>query len=342
MAFADAVIAPREVALEPFVPKRHLGNGHAMTIFAWIKRRRFDTLPGPEARLFQVAPDTQVLAHCYWQRDRSHRPTLLALHGLEGSTGVHYMRGLADKAWRRGWNAVLLNQRNCGGTEHLSPGLYHSGLTDDPREVIRQLTARDGLRRFGVVGYSLGGNLTLKLAAELRSDPGLPVHAVTAVCPILEIAQCVRALERPSNVAYQFNFVRNLKARMRRKAATWPAAFDLTRLSDIWSIRKFDDVYTAPHWGFGDAANYYHQVSAMRVIDRIQIPALILASEDDPFVPPDQFREAAVRANPHVRVMLTPHGGHCGFVSESSKDDDGYWAEKTAVAFLGAYLGPAD
>ena len=89
----------------------------------------------------------QVLAHCYWQPDRAARPTLLALHGLEGSSEAHYMRGLADKAWRRGWNAVLLNQRNCGGTEHLTPGLYHSGLTADPRAVIRELVESDGSRR---------------------------------------------------------------------------------------------------------------------------------------------------------------------------------------------------
>ena len=164
------------VSLPPggFTPRRFLAHGHVMTVFAWAARRDFPALPVPEARLIAVTSDTHVLAHCYWQDQRAACPTLVALHGLEGSSGAHYMRGLADKAYRRGWNAVLLNQRNCGGTEHLTPTLYHSGLTADPREVMRALASSDGLRAFGVVGYSLGGNLALKLAGELRATPDVP------------------------------------------------------------------------------------------------------------------------------------------------------------------------
>ena len=121
--------------IDPFIPRRLLRNGHVMTLYAWAHRREFPRLPSPEARCFRVLDDTQVLAHCYFQLDRSSRPTLLGLHGLESSSDAHYMRGLADKAFARGWNAVLLNQRNCGGTEHLTPRLYHSGLTDDVRAV---------------------------------------------------------------------------------------------------------------------------------------------------------------------------------------------------------------
>ena len=156
------------------------------------------------------------------------------------------MRGLADKAWRRGWNAVLLNQRNCGGTEPLTPGLYHSGLTEDPRLVIRALAADEGLRSFGVVGYSLGGNVTMKLAGELADHPDLPVRAVAAVSPTIDLERCVRAIERRVNIAYEWNFVRHLKARMRRKAECWPGAFDLTPLDGIRTIRAFDEIYTAP------------------------------------------------------------------------------------------------
>jgi len=118
-----------------FVPRRRLASGHWMTIFCWAARRRFQ-LPPPERRLFQVTPDTQVVADCYWQPDRATRLTVLALHGLEGSSEAHYMRGLAEKALRAGFNAILLNQRNCGGTEHLGPGLYHSGLVDDAAKTL--------------------------------------------------------------------------------------------------------------------------------------------------------------------------------------------------------------
>lgn len=322
-------------AIPPFVPRSGLSNAHVMTVVAWARRRQFPVLPEPDTRLIRVSDDTQVMARCYWQPDRSHRHTLVVLHGLEGSSDVHYMRGVADKAWRAGWNAVLLNQRNCGGTEHLTPGLYHSGLTADPRAVINSLAASDRLGRFSVVGYSLGGNLAMKLAGELTTFPA-PVDAVVAVCPTIDLERCVRAIERPGNLPYQFNFVRNLKARMRRKARIWPDAFDLSRLGSIWTIRKFDDVYTAPHHGFGDASNYYHRASAVRIIDRISVPALILAAADDPFVPAQQFEDAALRDNPHVHVHVAPHGGHCAFLSGSG--DGEYWAERTAIDFLSAAM----
>ena len=307
-----------------------------MTVVAWARRRQFPLLPEPEARVIRVSDDTEVLARCYWQADRSSRHTLLALHGLEGSSEVHYMRGMADKAWRAGWNAVLLNQRNCGGTEHLTPSLYHSGLTADPRAVILSLAKSDGLGRFGIVGYSLGGNLTMKLAGELSTSPA-PVDAVVAVCPTIDLERCVHAIERRSNIPYQFNFVRNLKARMRRKTAAWPNAFDLSRLGGVWTIRRFDDLYTAPHHGFGDATNYYERASAMRVIDKISVPALILAAADDPFVPAEQFEAPPVRNNPFVQVHVTRHGGHCAFLSRPG-DDREYWAERTAMDFLVAAM----
>ena len=319
-----------------FVPRRHLANGHVMTVVAWASARQFPQLPAPEPRLFRVTDDTQVLAHCYWQADRSACPTVLVLHGLEGSSQVHYMRGVADKAWAKGWNAVLLNQRNCGGTEHLTPGLYHSGLTHDPHAVMAALVETDGLRAFGIVGYSLGGNLTIKLAGELGDSGALPVFGVAAICPTIDLEQCVQAIERRSNIPYQFNFVRNLKARMRRKVAAWPGAFDLAPLSRVWTIRRFDDLYTAPYHGFGHARNYYRVASATRVVDRIRVPALILAAEDDPFVPAEQFREHALRDNPAIHVQVTRHGGHCAFLTDADGIFDGYYAERTAIDFLEA------
>ena len=309
-----------------------------MTVFAWAKARQFPALPAPEARLFQVASDTRVLAHCYWQPSRATRPTLLALHGLEGSSSVHYMQGLASGAWARGWNAVLLNQRNCGETEHLTPGLYHSGLTEDPRLVIRELATVDRLTRFGVAGYSLGGNLALKLAGELGASADLPVRAVAAVSPTIDLDLCVRAIERRVNIPYQWNFVRRLRERMRRKAVHWPGVFDLTPLDSIWTIRRFDDVYTAPHHGFAGAADYYFRASALRVIDRIRRPALILAAADDPMVPSSQFDGAAVRGNAHVAVRIEPHGGHCGFVSRNGGTGTRYWAESAVLEFLGSAM----
>ena len=328
--------APRVV--NPFAPPRWLRSGHVMTVYAWARARQFPALPPAEERLFQVADDTQVLAHCYWQAARESRPTLLALHGLEGSSSVHYMQGLAADAWSRGWNAVLLNQRNCGGTEHLTPGLYHSGLTADPRAVIRELVETDRLTRFGVVGYSLGGNLTMKLAGELGDSSDLPVCAVAAVSPTIDLDRCVRAIERRVNFPYQLNFVRRLRERMRRKVKLWPGSFDLTPLDSIWTIRRFDDVYTAPHHGFDGSADYYFRASAMRIVDRIRLPALILAAADDPMVPASQFDEAAVRENPNITVRVERYGGHCGFIGPNGATGMHYWAESIVLDFLSASM----
>ena len=318
-----------------FVRARGLGGGHRMTLYTWGRPRRFPRLPPPMRRYFDVAPDARVLAHCHWQPSAATRPTLLALHGLEGSSAAHYMRGLADKAFAADLNVVLLNQRNCGDTEHLSRGLYHSGLSSDPAAVIRELTEVDGLRAVAVVGYSLGGNLGLKLAGT--TPPGV-LRAVCAISPTMDLARCVDALERRQNAIYQWNFVRNLKRRMRRKARVLPGLFNLDALDRIRTVREFDDAFTAPHHGFRDAADYYHRASSLRVVDRIETPTLIISAEDDPFVPPGQFRDATVAANPNVATAITRHGGHCGFYADSTPGFDGYWAEQTAIDFARRHL----
>lgn len=318
--------------MNDYVPKRGLTNGHLMTVYCWGKPRAFPALPPPTERYFEIEPATRVLAHCHWQRDPAAHPALIALHGLEGSSAAHYMRGIAAKAHGRGFNVVLLNQRNCGGTEALSHGLYHSGLTADAAHVIAELR-REGIDRVVVAGYSLGGNLALKLAGDYGSAPPPSLKGVCAISPVIELAACVNALERRANFVYQWNFVRGLKARMRRKAAAHPGRFSLERLPLVRTVRQFDEYFTAPHFGFQDADDYYFRASAMRVVDRIRIPALVITAEDDPFVPVEIFRDAQLRRNPHINVVVTRHGGHCGFVSNANGSDDGYWAERRLVGF---------
>ena len=313
-------------------------GGHRQTLYAWARKRHFPRLPEPVTRYFDVEPATQVLAHCHWHVDPRNHPTILLLHGLEGSSLAHYIGGISDKAWASGWNVVRLNQRNCGGTERLCRGLYHSGLTHDPHFVIRELIDRDGLSAIAVAGYSLGGNLTLKLAGELGDNAPSALKAVCAVSPTLDLARCVDALERPGNFVYQWNFVRNLKSRMRRKAAAVPNVYALDALRRIWTVRRFDDVYTAPHHGFRDSSDYYYKASALRTVDRIGVPALIITAEDDPFVPPAPFRRAALRNNPNITVVITPRGGHCAYVENSAEGYDGYWAEREIVRFVNASI----
>ena len=308
-------------------------GGHQQTLYAWARPRQFPRLPVPVERYFDVAADARVLAHGHF-RGGTGAPTLVLLHGLEGSSMAHYMRGVADKAWAAGWDVVRLNQRNCGGTERLSRGLYHSGLTHDVRHVVQELIDRDGAPSVAVAGYSLGGNLALKLAGELGDTAPPELVGVCAVSPAMDLAACVEALERRSNYPYEWNFVRNLKARMRRKSAAFPGEFSLEPLRRIWTVRQFDDAYTAPHHGFADAADYYYRASALRVVDRIRVPTLIVTAEDDPFVPTSTFCDVAVTSNANITVVVTPHGGHCAYIERRDGDYDGYWAEREIVRFI--------
>ncbi len=326
---------------ETYVPVPRWSGGHRMTMYAWARLRRFPALPAPEVRYFDVAPDARVLAHCHWQPERREHPTLVALHGLEGSSTAHYMKGMADKAYRRGFNVVRLNQRNCGGTEGLSAGLYHSGLTADPAAVLRELIARDGLDEIAVAGYSLGGNLALKLAGEFGDQAPPELRAVAAVSPTIDLANAVDAIERRSNWIYQWHFMLSLRRRMKRKARLFPDLYRVDGIRRIRTIRQFDDAFTAPHHGFRDSADYYYRASALRVIHRIAVPTLIISAADDPFVPIAPLLDARVRGNRHITLAITHCGGHCGFVGAPENGDDGYWAERRVVEFAAAHMPPA-
>lgn len=321
-------------ARDVFSPRPSLHRGHWMTLYGWGNPRYFPRLPDPTRRVFDVAAGARVVAECHWQPRPWQRPTLLALHGLNGSSQAHYMRGLAFKAFERGMNVVRLNQRNCGNTEHLSRGLFHSGLTADAARIIHELTHVDRLPAIAVSGYSLGGNIALKLAGEYGPNPPRELLGVAAVSPIIEIEQCTRALERPENWVYEWNFVRDLKKRMRAKQRLYPGLYDRPKRDRIKTVRQFDETITAPHFGFRSASDYYYRASAMRVIDRVQVPTLIITAEDDPFVPPEPFRDPKVTRNPYIELHVCAHGGHCGFITDRSEDADGYWAENRIVDFV--------
>jgi predicted alpha/beta-fold hydrolase len=260
----------------------------------------------------------------------------LALHGLEGSSDSSYVKGLAEKAYAAGFSVVRLNHRNCGGTEALTPSLYHSGLTADARRVIAELMERDGIRDIGVAGYSLGGNVALKLAGEYGDAPPSALRFVAAVSPSIDLAAASVLLERPANRLYQWYFLRSLRRRIRLKARLFPDRYSTDGLRRIHTVRAFDDRYTAPDAGYANAAEYYDRASSIHVIPRIAVPTLIISAADDPFIPAAPFRDHRVAGNPRVEVVLTSRGGHCGFVGRRSAEHDGYWAEWFIVNWAGS------
>jgi predicted alpha/beta-fold hydrolase len=260
-----------------------------MTLAGALLPRRTPILSRVEDRLFEVERGTQLLARCHWQQQANQAPTLAIVHGLEGSSESGYMRSLAANAFTAGFNVLRLNQRNCGGTERLTATLYNSGLSADFRAILFELIQRDRLQHIFFAGYSMGGNLVLKLAGELGPAAPPELRGICAVCPTLDLAACVDAIERPGNRIYQWHFVRYLKSRMRRKAELFPGQFELKGMDRVRTVRGFDEAITAPCCGYRNAADYYERASALRVANRIAVPTLILTSEDDPVVPSKRY-----------------------------------------------------
>jgi uncharacterized protein len=328
---------------EEFQPRRFLINGHLQTIMGNYLPRAND-LPAAEAQLVEVSPATedqissQVLCHCHWQPEevRATRPSAIIVHGLEGSSESQYVIGNANKLWLAGCNIIRMNMRNCGGTEALSPTLYHSGLSNDVLAVMNFFVAQQGLQSMSLIGYSMGGNLVLKLAGELGAAAPPTLRSVIGVSPALDLGPSADALHRPQNRLYEVKFLRALLRRYRRKVMLFPHVFDPNVATGIRSLRELDDQITALYSGFTGAEDYYYRAAAARVIDRIAVPTLILHALDDPFVRITNESCSKLEANPNIRLLTTSHGGHCAFLAQPDADSgyDGYWAEHTLLRFL--------
>ncbi len=317
---------------DDFEPHPLLRNGHLMTIAAAFWRRTF-TLPSAEERLFRVDADSQILGHCHWQEGvRRDAPVIAIVHGLEGSSDSNYMLGVAEQAWAAGFHVVRLNQRNCGGTEKLTPTLYNSGMSGDYRVVLEELANGDGFERIFFAGYSMGGNLVTKMAGEFSDSAPRQLRGVCAVCPAIDLAACADELERWDNYFYEERFVRGLLKRYAYKAALFPERYSVNGFGPIRTVREFDDAITAPHFGFRDAQEYYESAGARKVIAQIRLPYLLITAQDDPFVPFQAIRASGVESNPSVRFVAPKHGGHCGFVSKNAGRAR-FWAEEQIVAF---------
>ena len=319
---------------EQFVPRRGLLNGHLQTIVG-------NFLPRPPFRLasvtetVEVDPDdgSRVLCHCDWQPgENAHcRLTVVLVHGLEGSSDSRYIQGLSARAWDAGCNVVRMNMRNCGNSDALTPTLYHSGLSGDVGTVVDHYTKRFGLQRVALVGYSMGGNLVLKLAGEWGARA--PLCSVAAVCPAIDLAAGSDALHQPVNRIYEWHFLVRLMRRYRRKAALFPGMYATRGIGPVRSLRDFDQKIVARYCGFRDADDYYYRAASARVIDRVAVPTLILLAMDDPFIRLTTETRNKILANPNIHFVETAHGGHCAYLG-TEPGNEIHWAESTIVRYL--------
>lgn len=307
-----------------------------MTLAAAFWLRRYHGLPLSAPRFFEAEPGTRVRADCHWQPEPQHHPALILLHGLEGSSDSGYMLGTAEKAFRAGFNVLRLNQRNCGGTEALTPTLYNSGLSGDIRAVVQNLIEAEKLTEVFVAGFSMGGNLVLKMVAELGQEAPAELRAAIGVCPSCDLAACADAIGEPRNMLYERHFVKRLKQRMRVKAELFPGRYPLNGLERVRSVREFDGVITAKFCGFRDADDYYARSSALPLLGQIRVPTLLLAAQDDPMVPFRSFDARSLNRNPHLTLIAPEHGGHCAFIARESGEER-FWAEARIVEFCRAH-----
>jgi predicted alpha/beta-fold hydrolase len=307
--------------LTSFEPHPWLANGHLQTIVGnFLPRPAFDLPDVAETVEVDPADGSRVLCHCHWQPEpvRAARLTTILVHGLNGSSNSRYIRGVAQRAWDAGMNVVRMNMRNCGGSDALSPALFHSGRSEDVGAVVRHFTQRFGLERVALVGYSMGGNMVLKLAGEWGARP--PLVAVATVCSVIDLAACSNALHAPSNFVYERHFLHALMQRFRHKAELFPAIYQTRGIGPVRSIREFDQKIVAPNCGFRDADDYYYRAASARVIDRIAVPALVLLAQDDPFIRLTPETREQVLANPHIDFIEPRHGGHCAFLSRRTRN----------------------
>lgn len=324
----------RDAGATAFRARRWLGGGHVQTIASFFLPRRIH-LPQPEERLIEVAPGVKVRCWCYWQPNRTAAQTIIAVHGLEGSSESQYMLGAARNGIAAGMNVVLMNQRNCGGMDHCAPVLYNSSLSADVAAVARWIVENERILRFALIGFSMGGNLVLKCAGEWGTNAPKEFQTVAAVCPSVDLAVSADALHEPANRLYEWYFLLQLFRRMRIKARHFPGHFDLSRLRGVTSLRLFDDRVTAHYCGFTGADDYYARAAAANVLDKIAVPALIIHAANDPFIRIRPETRVKILANPNITYLETADGGHCAFVGAPDGNGyDGRWAEREVVEFV--------
>jgi uncharacterized protein len=308
-----------------FCPPFFLWNGHVQTVLTALLPRRSDVAFQNE-RLELIDGDFVDLG---WARIGADRLVILS-HGLEGSSDARYIRGMAAKLNAAEWDVLVWDFRGCSQEMNRLARFYHSGETGDLGAVIN--FAATSHSRIALVGFSLGGNLILKYLGESNPHPAIVGGA--AISAPLDLAATARALDRHwSRWIYRDSFIKSLIAKVNAKAVRFPDVFDVSGIRKIRTFEQFDDRYTAPIHGFGDAEDYWEKSSARQYLRRINVPTLILNACDDPLLTPESFPVTEAEGNPCLFLEMPKWGGHLGFIDLVYGIDP--WSERRVAEFLG-------
>ncbi|GAB3317440.1 alpha/beta fold hydrolase [Hymenobacter humi] len=314
-------------------PPFYLFNGHLQTIVPSLWRNVPDVVYQRE-RL--ELPDGDFL-NLDWSRLPETRPTdglAIVSHGLEGDASRPYMRGMVRALNRAGLDALAWNYRSCGGEMNRLLRSYHLGDTDDLHLVVRHALATGRYERVYLVGFSAGGNVTLKyLGEDVGRVPAEVKRAAVFSVPTDLQASSVH-ISRPQNQVYLRRFLKTLRLKVRAKAEMMPGKVDLDGIDDLRDFEAFDSRYTAPMHGFDSADAYYKYASSGRYLSGIKVPTLLVNAQNDPFLPASCFPRDVAADSPFVFLETPPEGGHVGF-PEGTPDGE-YYSERRAVEFLTA------
>ncbi len=302
-----------------------VSNPHWLTILAnfWPRKLDFSAYP-EENRLFRTEPEVQVLMTTQRPR-RERRGELILVHGLEGSADAGYMRTMAKAGLDAGYAVSRFNIRTCGNTERFANTLYHAGLTIDLLSVLKQIR-EEGRTPVHLVGYSLGGNMILKLAGELGEEATPLIASICAISTPIDLAASARTIRKFSNRLYERRFLKRMRARVAETGR-----FTARQVNAPRTIWEFDDVLTGPSFGFRDAVHYYETQSSRQFLERIRVPVLLIQAKDDIFIPFEIFEHPQVKANPLIRLHATEHGGHLGFLSRSKPR---FWLDGAVLEWI--------
>jgi len=313
-----------------FKPLPFLGNRHLQTLLAHAWQGPKTKLPALIRQVPVEDGDRLAVHDSVPRRWQSEAGMVLLVHGLGGCHQSGYMLRLGAALWRRGWRVLRMDLRGVGAGEKLAQRTYHGGCSDDVRAVASFFRQENPNAPLILLGMSLGGNIVLKLAGEAATNPLTGLHAVAALAPPIDMVACAYMIAQPRNHLYEQYFVRHLKDQVRRNRRHHSQAARL-RFPRHLTMRLFDELVTAPSWGFADAMDYYRRASALPVVGQISVPAFILTARDDPFIAVESFE--SLQTGPATEVHIIERGGHLGFLGRDGAG--GFrWAEQRLVDWI--------
>lgn len=311
-----------------------LPNGHFQSIYPALFRH-----PKPSYKRERIiTPDADFL-DLDWSFASSTvpqdiiSPLVILSHGLEGSSSRQYITGMVQLLTDQGYDCLAWNFRSCSGELNRQIRFYHSGETTDLEFIVQYALAK-GYTRIYLMGFSLGGNVTLKYAGERKNTIHPAIKKVIVFSVPMDLLACSRNIEKPENKIYLWRFLQTLKPKIEGKSQLYPDSFDIQRWKEVKTFWDFDHIYTGPLHGFEGADDYYQRCSSMYFVENITIPTLIVHAMNDPLVPYQSLPINIISNLPNVYLELTQQGGHCGFKPRRFLKRSVYWSELRALSFL--------